>query len=38
MKNEVQFQCTVFYPLSKNHGLSKICDYAWPPFSGGYME
>ena len=38
MKNKVKFQYFVFVPLPKNHGLNKICDYAWPRFSGIYME
>ena len=30
LKNKVKFQYFVFVPLPKNHGLDKICDYAWP--------
>ena len=34
----MKFQYFFFVPLPKNHGLNKICDYAWPRFSGIYME
>ena len=38
LKNEYYFQSSVFCPLFKNISLNKLHDYAWPPFSGGYME
>ena len=38
LKNEYHFQISVFCPLLKNICFNKIHDYAWPTFSGGYME
>ena len=38
LKNEYHFQLSVFCPLFKTISFNKIHDYAWPPFSGGYME
>ena len=40
LKNEYHFQLikSVFCPLFKNISFNKIHDYAWPPFSGVYME
>ena len=38
LKNEYHFQLSVFCPVFRNISFNKIHDYAWPPFSGGYME